>query len=251
MRKWLTAFFRSDLAILMLLAVIRVALHSLSNGQYGFHRDELQTLDDARHLDWGFVVYPPITPLIGRLELTLFGISLVGFRFFAAVAVSTVMVLAGLITRELGGGRREQVLTAIAVAISPTSLTQGAVFQYVSFDYLWGVLVTYFLVRLLKSEDPRWWLAIGLEWSVGCCFRTHGDTCGVDGSGREPPFRCCSTCPTSSGRHSIISSRSISWLIFTPEMWGKDAHEASSGNNCSFASTWSPFRWRSLVCGST
>ena len=167
MRKRLTVFFRSDLAILLLLAVIRVALHSLSNGQYGFHRDELQTLDDARHLDWGFVVYPPITPLIGRLELALFGTSLVGFRFFAAVAVSTVMVVAGLITRELGGGRREQVLTAVAVAISPTSLTQGAVFQYVSFDYLWGVLVTYFLVRLLKSEDPRWWLAIGAALGLG------------------------------------------------------------------------------------
>jgi 4-amino-4-deoxy-L-arabinose transferase-like glycosyltransferase len=167
MRKWLMAFFRSDLAILLLLAVIRVALHCLSNGQYGFHRDELQTLDDARHLDWGFVVYPPITPLIGRLELTLFGTSLVGFRFFAAVAVSAAMVVAGLITRELGGGRHEQVLTAIAVAISPISLTQGAVFQYVSFDYLWGVLVTYFLVRLLKSENPRWWLAIGATLGLG------------------------------------------------------------------------------------
>jgi hypothetical protein len=106
MRKWLMAFFCSDLAILLLLAVIRVALHCLSNGQYGFHRDELQTLDDARHLDWGFVVYPPVTPLIGRLELTLFGPSLVGFRFFAAVAVSAAMAVAGLITRELGGGRR-------------------------------------------------------------------------------------------------------------------------------------------------
>jgi hypothetical protein len=56
-----------------------LALHVVTNGQYGFHRDELQTLDDARHLDWGFVAYPPITPLIGRFELILFGTSLVGF----------------------------------------------------------------------------------------------------------------------------------------------------------------------------
>jgi len=28
-------------------------LHTLTNGQYGFHRDELATLDDARFLDWG------------------------------------------------------------------------------------------------------------------------------------------------------------------------------------------------------
>ena len=148
MGKRFAEFVRSDTGILVLLAMLRVVLHCLSNGQYGFHRDELQTLDDARHLDWGFVAYPPITPLIGRLELALFGTSLIGFRFLAAVAVSAVMILAGLITKELGGGRREQILAAIAVGISPISLPQGAVLQYVAFDYLWGVAVTYFLVRL-------------------------------------------------------------------------------------------------------
>jgi hypothetical protein len=158
---------KSDVGVLVALALVRVALHTLTNGQYGFHRDELQTLDDARHLDWGFVAYPPIAPLIGRMELVLFGTSLAGFRFFAAMAVSAVMVLAGLLARELGGGRREQVLTAIGVSISPISLTQGAVFQYVSFDYLWGVLATYFLVRLLKSEDARWWVAVGAALGLG------------------------------------------------------------------------------------
>jgi hypothetical protein len=158
---------RGDLAILLLLAAIRVVLHCVSNGQYGFHRDELQTLDDARHMDWGFVAYPPVTPLIGRLELALFGTSLIGFRFFAAVAVSAVMVLAGLIARELGGARRDQILAAVAVGISPISLAQGAVFQYVAFDYLWGVAISYFTVRLLKSGDPRWWLAIGAMLGLG------------------------------------------------------------------------------------
>jgi 4-amino-4-deoxy-L-arabinose transferase-like glycosyltransferase len=165
--KRLAEFFRSDMGVLVSLAALCVVLHCLSNGKYGFHRDELQTLDDARHMDWGFVAYPPVAPLIARLELALFGTSLIGFRFFAAVAVSAVMVIAGLITRELGGRRHEQILTAVAVGIAPVSLTQGAVFQYVSFDYLWGVTLTYFLVRLVKSEDPRWWLAIGAMLGLG------------------------------------------------------------------------------------
>src|SRR5258705_8837498 len=126
-------------------------------------------------MDWGFGAYPPITPLIGRLELALFGTSLIGFRFFAAVAVSTAMVLAGLIAKELGGGRREQVLAAVATGVSPTALAQGAVFQYVSFDYLWGVLATYLLVRLVKSGDARWWVAIGLTLGIGMGKR---DTAG-------------------------------------------------------------------------
>ena len=167
MKKRAMEFAKSELAVLLLFAVASVAIHTATNGQYGFHRDELQTLDDARHLDWGFVAYPPVTPLIGRVELLLFGTSLVGFRFFAAVAVSAAMVLAGLIAKELGGGRREQVLAAAATCVAPVALAQGAVFQYVSFDYLWGVLATYFLVKLCKSGDARWWVAIGFVLGLG------------------------------------------------------------------------------------
>jgi hypothetical protein len=167
MKKRLADFCRSDLGLLVFVAAARLAFHMATNHQYGFHRDELQTLDDARHLDWGFVAYPPITPLIGRLELILFGTLLTGFRIFSAIAVSTIMVLTGLIARELGGRRHAQLLAAVATGISPVSLIQGAVFQYVSFDYLWGVTVTYFLVRLLKSEDPRWWIPIGTMLGIG------------------------------------------------------------------------------------
>jgi hypothetical protein len=164
-RLW--TFLRSDSGVLILLGFARVVFHLMTDGRYGFHRDELQTLDDARHLAWGFVAYPPITPLIGRLELALFGTSLVGFRVFAALAVSAVMVLAGLMAQELGGGRRAQVMAAVAVGISPLSLIQGAVLQYVSFDYLWGVGAIYFAVRLLKSSDPRWWVPIGVMLGLG------------------------------------------------------------------------------------
>jgi 4-amino-4-deoxy-L-arabinose transferase-like glycosyltransferase len=127
MGKRIADFFRSDFGVLVLVAAARMMLHIATNGQYGVHRDELQTLDDARHLDWGFVAYPPITPLIGRLELILFGTSLIGFRVFAAIAVSIIMVLTGLIAKELGGNRRVQVLAAVAAGIAPVSLIQGAV----------------------------------------------------------------------------------------------------------------------------
>jgi len=152
---------------LILIAAARVAFHVASNGQYGFHRDELQTLDDARHLDWGFVAYPPVTPLFARLELALFGTSLTGFRLFSAIAVSLAMVLTGLISKELGGSRHVQVLAAMAAGIAPVSLAQGAVLQYVAFDYLWGVTAAYFLARLLQSDDPRWWVPTGAVLGLG------------------------------------------------------------------------------------
>jgi Dolichyl-phosphate-mannose-protein mannosyltransferase len=39
--------------------------------------------------------------------------------------------------------------------------------QYVSFDDLVWVLAAYFMVRLLKSEDPRWWIGIGSAIGLG------------------------------------------------------------------------------------
>jgi hypothetical protein len=159
---WITS---SDLSVLLLLALARVLLHTFTNGQYGFHRDELATLDDARYLDWGYVVYPPLTPFLARVSLILFGPSLVGLRSFAVLAQAAAMVLAGLMARELGGKRFAQVLASVAVAIA--SLADGTLFEYVAFDYLWWVLIAYFMIRLLNSDNPRWWLAIGAAVGLG------------------------------------------------------------------------------------
>ncbi len=165
-RTW-RAVVLSDLGVLILLALALLVLHTLTNGQYGFHRDELATLDDARDPAWGYVADPPVTPFIARLALELFGPSLVGVRFFCALAMSVALVLTGLMARELGGGRPAQIVAALAAAIAPAALSEGNFFQYISFDYLWWVLIAYLMIRLLKSENPRWWLGIGAVVGLG------------------------------------------------------------------------------------
>ena len=154
-------------AVLLCIAAAVTLLHLATNGRYGFHRDELQFLSDARHLDWGFVAYPPLTPFIERISLELFGLSLVGLRLFSVLAQAAAIVVTGLMARELGGGRLAQFTTALAIALSPLPLFEGTEFQYTTFDYLWWVLIAYFTVRLLKSENPRWWLAIGAAVGLG------------------------------------------------------------------------------------
>jgi Dolichyl-phosphate-mannose-protein mannosyltransferase len=154
------------------LALIGIALavmliHLLTNGRYGFHRDEFQFLSDARHLDWGFVAYPPFTPFVERVGLQLFGVSMVGLRLFSVIAQAVAIVATGLMARELGGGRLAQIVAALAVATSGLPVFEGTEFQYSSFDYLWWVLIAYCLIRLLKTEDSRWWLAIGVFVGMG------------------------------------------------------------------------------------
>lgn len=151
-------------------AVIAIAIavaHLLTNGRYGFHRDELQTLSDALHLDWGYVAYPPLTPFVERIAMTLFGTSMVGLRLFSVIAQSAAIFTTGMMARELGGNRWAQVAAALATAVAPLALFEGTEFQYTTFDYLWWVLIAYFVIRLLKTEDPRWCAAIGTLIGLG------------------------------------------------------------------------------------
>jgi hypothetical protein len=152
---------------LLAIAVAVALLHVATNGRYGFHRDEWQVLSDARHMDWGFVPYPPFTPFVERIGLSLFGLSMVGLRMFSVIANATAIVVTGLMARELGGGKLAQVAAALATALSPLALFEGTEFQYTTFDYLWWVLIAYFVIRLLKTENPRWWLAIGATIGLG------------------------------------------------------------------------------------
>lgn len=149
------------------IALIVAVAHMLTNSRYGFHRDELQTLSDALHLDWGFVAYPPFTPFVERIGLAIFGVSLIGLRLFSVIAQAVVGVVSGLMARELGGARWAQATAALAVVASPLPIFEGTEFQYTTFDYLWWVLIAYFVIRLLKSENPRWCLAIGATVGLG------------------------------------------------------------------------------------
>ncbi|HEY1993937.1 MAG TPA: glycosyltransferase family 39 protein [Edaphobacter sp.] len=176
------------------IAVVGAVIHLLTNNRYGFHRDELQFLSDARHLDWGFVAYPPLTPFVERVGLEIFGVSLVGLRLFSVMAQALAIVMTGWMAWELGGGRLAQIAAALVVATSGLPVFEGTEFQYSTFDYLWWVLIAYFVIRLLKTEDPRWWMAIGATLGVGLmtkytiCFFIAGILGGMVLSGARRFF---------------------------------------------------------------
>ena len=151
----------------LLIALLFGAAHLLTNGQYGFHRDEWQFLSDAQHMDWGFVPYPPLTAALEHLGLKMFGLSLMGLRLFSVLAQVLVILASGLMARDLGGSRLAQIFTAIAVALSPAPMFDATEFQYTSFDMLWWVLIAWSVIRLLRDDEPRWWVAIGVFAGLG------------------------------------------------------------------------------------
>ena len=109
-----------------------MVIHLIIGNRYGIHRDELATLEDARHLAWGYPAYPPVTPFFGRLSLELFGTSVRGFRFFANVAQAIAVVLTGLMARDMGARRGAQLIAAVAAV--PFCLGGGYQMMYVAFD---------------------------------------------------------------------------------------------------------------------
>jgi len=157
----------SDIAALWLLAFAFTAVHLVASARYGFHRDELLTFSNARDLQWGYVVYPPVTAFLARVELALFGTSLIGFRFFAAIACGLMAVLTGLMARAIGGGRQAMLVSAFAASIGGPAFFTGSFMSYMSFDLLWWAAVAWCVVRLLQSEDARWWLGIGAFIGLG------------------------------------------------------------------------------------
>ncbi|MGB8260816.1 MAG: glycosyltransferase family 39 protein [Terracidiphilus sp.] len=158
---------QSEVSVLWLFALCVVLLDMAVNHRYGFHRDELLTYTNARHLDWGFEVYPPITAVLARIELALFGTALSGFRFFASVAHGLVVALTGLTARAMGGRRTAMLTAAAAAAIGGSVLFCGAFFSYMTFDLLWWVATAWGVAHLLRSENPRWFLAIGTFIGLG------------------------------------------------------------------------------------
>jgi hypothetical protein len=158
---------RNGMLTVVAIALTMAVIHVATNGGYGFHRDELQVLSDARHMDWGFVPYPPFTPFMERIGLSIFGLSMVGLRMFSVIANTTAIVVTGLMARELGGGKLAQMTATLAIALSTLPMFEGTEFQYTTYDYLWWVLIAYFVIRLLKTENPRWWLAIGATLGLG------------------------------------------------------------------------------------
>lgn len=141
---------------------IQVALLTALSGRYGFHRDELYFLAAGKRLDWGYVDQPPLTPLIAGL----FGDSPLTLRIAATLAGVAIVITVALIAREFGGGRGAQLLAAAAAALSGLVLGVTHMLATATLDMLLWTVLAFFVARLLRTGDGRWWLAIGATAGV-------------------------------------------------------------------------------------
>jgi Dolichyl-phosphate-mannose-protein mannosyltransferase len=150
---------------ILLVIAAKSALDLAFAGRYGWQRDELYYAVAGRHLQGGYVEFPPVTALVSALARELFGYSLTGFRLFAVLAGAGAALVAALIARELGGSPRAQLIAATAVGFSPLLIAMNGLFQPASFDELTTLLLFWLAVRVALGRGS--WLALGIVAGVG------------------------------------------------------------------------------------
>lgn len=136
-------------------------------GGYGIFRDELYYLACADHLAWGYVDHPPLSIAVLAAWRALFGESLLALRLPAFLIGAALPVLVALLARELGGGRRAQVVAAVAVAVAPTYLAAAGFYSMNAFDLLFWIAAALAAARAVGRDEPRWWLAFGAAVGLG------------------------------------------------------------------------------------
>jgi 4-amino-4-deoxy-L-arabinose transferase-like glycosyltransferase len=132
---------------------------------YGFHRDELYFMEAGHHPAWGYDDQPPLTPLIARGATALFGATPTGLRVPSALALAVCVLLTGLTARELGAGRRGQVVAAISLAAGG-ALVFGHLVSTATYDFLAWTALVYLAVRIIGRDEPRLWPVFGLVLGI-------------------------------------------------------------------------------------
>jgi 4-amino-4-deoxy-L-arabinose transferase-like glycosyltransferase len=94
------------------------------------------------------------------------GDSLVAIHVIPALACALIIVLTGLMVRELGSGRVAQLVAGVAALFTLDFMATGSIFSMDVLDQLWWALASLILLRLLRRETPRRWLLVGLVAAI-------------------------------------------------------------------------------------
>ncbi|HEV7752920.1 MAG TPA: glycosyltransferase family 39 protein [Baekduia sp.] len=136
-------------------------------GGYGPHRDELYFLVAGDHLAWGFADQGPLTPLVAHVMDALAPGSLTVLRVPSALMAAGTVLVTGLIAGELGAGRRAQVIATACAAVASYVLITGHLLSTSTFDLLAWTVLSWLVVRVLRTGDERLWVAAGVVAGLG------------------------------------------------------------------------------------
>jgi len=158
---------KSAAAVVAAVAAVKLLLHLYAGRHYGYFVDELYYLACARHLAWGYVDQPPLIALAAAIVRVVLGDSLSAIRFLPALAGAGLVLLTGLIARELGGKRFAQGLAALCALAAPGFLAFDSLFTMNAFEPLFWMGCAWLVIRMVRTGNTRLWLWFGLLAGFG------------------------------------------------------------------------------------
>src|SRR5512139_2737294 len=161
------AWLASGLGVVAAIASAKLLVHLATASRYGYFGDELYFLACGEHLDWGYVDQPPLVGLVAWLVRHTLGTSLFAIRSVSAVAGAGLVLMTGLLAREMGGGRFAMGLSALASALAFVYVVMHHLFTMNAFEPLFWTGCAYLVVRIVKTGDQRLWLWFGLLAGLG------------------------------------------------------------------------------------
>jgi hypothetical protein len=150
-----------------LIAGAQVAVLLATSTRYGFHRDEMYFIVAGSHPAAGYPDQPPLVPLLVHAMYSLGSGSLFLVRLPSALAAGATTVLAALVAREIGGGRRAELIAAACTAVSGFALAVGHFVTTTTFDLLGTTVFLWLVVRALARHEAWLLLPAGVVVGVG------------------------------------------------------------------------------------
>jgi hypothetical protein len=102
-----------------------------------------------------------------RLNRLVFGDSLFAIRLIPSAAHAATVVLAGVITRHLGGQKFAQMLAAVVMAFAPGIVGITGIYSMNAIEILLWSLVFYFFIRVIETKRHTYWIIIGILLGLG------------------------------------------------------------------------------------
>jgi hypothetical protein len=150
-----------------LIALVYFALHLATATRYGYFRDALYYLACAEHLDWGYVDHPPLIVAVAWIARHATGTSLRALLVWPALAGCARILLTAAFARELGAGRFGTALAAMLAATPGVWYAVDHQFAMNAFEPVLWAACAFVLLRMIKTESPRLWLAFGAVAGLG------------------------------------------------------------------------------------
>ena len=119
----------------------------------------------GRHLQGGYVEFPPVTALLSAFARLLYGWSLVGFRSFVILAGALVTLAAALVAASSAAAAARSCSPPSMVGFAPILLIANNLFQPVSLDQLATMVLLWLALRLALGRGS--WPLLGLAIGVG------------------------------------------------------------------------------------